>query len=71
MPCDVLLQTDTPTSDTDFIFAFPCNTGTSSGGQWIRIGKGDADNKLSIRYNKGGGSGVLGPGIYQVYGVKF
>lgn len=69
LPCSVLMQTVTPTVDTDFIFALPNNAGASSGtGQWTRIGKGTSDSKLAIRYTKGN---TVGTGIYQVIGIKF
>lgn len=54
-----------PTSDTEKIIPLPCNTGGSSGGQWVRVGNhGSTKESLALRYN-----GDVG--IYKVVGVKF
>lgn len=69
IPCDVLMLTETPTADTDRIFALPNNVAASGGtGQWTRIGKGDSNSKLAFRYTKGN---TAGTGIYQIYGIKY
>lgn len=61
---DDLLQTvEGATSDTAKQLVMPLNTG-SNPQEWVRVSRGNADNKLSVRYNGAAG-------IYKIYGVKF
>ena len=64
IPADILDSLETASSDTSKQFALPLNTGTSGGGQWLRVSKGSADNIVHCRYN-----GEVG--VYQIYGIKF
>lgn len=63
-PAKILDAIPTAQTDPSLQFVFPVNAGGTTGGQWLRLSKGSADNIIHARYNDAAG-------VYQIYGIKY